>query len=424
MTYRYGETVYVSPTVATVAWPTSYSATAYYAVPTSYGFDSYLPTSYAYDAVPMTSASYLTTGYTVRRGLFGRLRLVERPVVASYATSYLPTTYFAPSYAPTTYVASSYAPTTYVASSYVPTTYVASRYLPTVYTPRVYRPTVYLPTTYEYASTGWETSYPSSTSWDCGEQVAWNTPRMSAPAVSYPAAAPSVPSRSSEVTSRAAEPDSNLESILPSTVPPAPAEEAAPRATNIESPKSSAVERADSPPAVPPARQPANPSTAPATGGQGNSSPTTKSTAAPANTPKPAPPAAPGGDPTEPDLRPAPIDNSGTNRRDSLRPAYVARPARTEQVRNVLMGRVESEAGEPLSEVPISATNRDNITVRRAAMSDAFGNFSIRLGDGEWTVNVRTPSGRVYPVRTVTVSNGRVLDNQEGREVRNLIISY
>jgi hypothetical protein len=66
----------------------------------------------------------------------------------------------------------------------------------------------------------------------------------------------------------------------------------------------------------------------------------------------------------------------------------------------------------------------DNASIRRAGMTNAFGNFAIRLTDGEWTVNVRMPSGRYYAVRSVTVSDGKIVDNQEGREVRNLIISY
>jgi hypothetical protein len=93
-------------------------------------------------------------------------------------------------------------------------------------------------------------------------------------------------------------------------------------------------------------------------------------------------------------------------------------------MRNVLLGRVESDAGEPLGEVAVSVTNRENSAIRKDGMTNAFGNFAIRLTDGEWTVNVRVPSGRVYPVRSITVSNGKILDNQEGREVRNLIISY
>jgi hypothetical protein len=77
-----------------------------------------------------------------------------------------------------------------------------------------------------------------------------------------------------------------------------------------------------------------------------------------------------------------------------------------------------------LGEVSVSVTSRDNSAVRKDGMTNAFGNFAIRLTDGEWTVNVRMPNGRAYPVRSITVSNGKIVDNQEGREVRNLIIYY
>ena len=68
--------------------------------------------------------------------------------------------------------------------------------------------------------------------------------------------------------------------------------------------------------------------------------------------------------------------------------------------------------------------NVDNSSIRRSGMTDAFGNFAIRLADGEWNVSVRMPSGRLYRVRTVTVDDGKIVDNQERREVRNLVISY
>ena len=73
---------------------------------------------------------------------------------------------------------------------------------------------------------------------------------------------------------------------------------------------------------------------------------------------------------------------------------------------------------------PSAVTSRSNSAIHHDGMTNAFGGFAIRLTDGEWTVNVTMPSGRVYPVRNVTVSDGRVMDNQEGREVHNLIISY
>ncbi len=34
------------------------------------------------------------------------------------------------------------------------------------------------------------------------------------------------------------------------------------------------------------------------------------------------------------------------------------------------------------------------------------------------------PSGRMYSVRQVTVQNGRIIDEEEGRDIPNLIISY
>ena len=66
--------------------------------------------------------------------------IVERPVIAAYPTTYVPTTYIS-SYVPTTYI-SPYVPTTYV-SSYVPTTYVSPTYYSTAYRVRRYRPTTY-----------------------------------------------------------------------------------------------------------------------------------------------------------------------------------------------------------------------------------------------------------------------------------------
>jgi hypothetical protein len=120
---------------------------------------------------------------------------------------------------------------------------------------------------------------------------------------------------------------------------------------------------------------------------------------------------------------PAPkAGDEATLKRDSFRPTY-ATPRRPE-LRNVLMGRVETEAGEAREQVELIVSNRANTAIRRDGLTDALGNFAIRMGDGEWTVNVRMPSGRIYPVRTVAVFDGKVTDERERREVRNLIISY
>ena len=72
-----------------------------------------------------------------------------------------------------------------------------------------------------------------------------------------------------------------------------------------------------------------------------------------------------------------------------------------------LLGRVESDAGEPLGEVSDFRGQATTVSIRRTGMTNAFGKFAIRLTDGEWTVNVRMPSGRFYTVRSVTVSNGK-----------------
>ena len=92
--------------------------------------------------------------------------------------------------------------------------------------------------------------------------------------------------------------------------------------------------------------------------------------------------------------------------------------------RNVLVGWVESQAGERLTDVPVSVVSRSNSLIHRDGTTNAFGGFAIRLADGEWTVNVTKPSGRVFPVRHISVDGGKITDLQEGREVYDLIISF
>jgi hypothetical protein len=74
--------------------------------------------------------------------------------------------------------------------------------------------------------------------------------------------------------------------------------------------------------------------------------------------------------------------------------------------------------------VRVSVASRNELGLAHSGMSNAFGGFAIRLEDGDWTVRVTMPSGRVYPVRQISVRNGRVIDDQEAREIPNLIISY
>jgi hypothetical protein len=74
--------------------------------------------------------------------------------------------------------------------------------------------------------------------------------------------------------------------------------------------------------------------------------------------------------------------------------------------------------------VRVAVSSRTGPGPARSGFSDAFGVFAIRLEDGDWTVRVTMPSGRVYPVRQISVQNGRVIDEEEQREIPNLIISY
>jgi len=410
MDIRYSESVFVTPTARTVSLAPSYLVSSSYVAPTAYVVPSYystasvVPTTWstAYVAEPLTvlPTTYVATSY--RRGLFGRRWLVERPVYASYGATYLPSSYIAN-----------------YATSYVPSAYVLPTYYATSYRSRTYTPTVY-----EYPVV-WETGAVASRRTDCDE-VAW------APTLSSPSAGTTSPRTS--VSNNRRQIESREDPTIPSNVD-APASEATSSlgpdaATNA---RNRGATRADTPPAPPRARQeqiplgdPAVPPTPRPAEGAGDNSGTVKSNVDPAAKTKAATPTAPGGDQKEPELAPAPpaADNSEpTFRRDARRPAYASRPLRPDR-RNVLIGKVENSSGDPQDEVPVSVTSRSNSAVHHDGLTNAFGGFAIRLTDGEWTVNVTMPSGRVYPVRTITVNNGKVMDNQEGREVHNLIISY
>ena len=285
MGFAYSQTVYVMPTVATVAWPTTYVSTSSYVAPTTYSFSSYIPAAYIAEPVTVAPTTYLTTGYTVRRGLLGRLRLVERPVIASYGTTYLPSSYLLP----TTYLPSSYVvPTSYVPSSYVvPTTYVRSSYVvPTAYYATSYPRTSYVsttfkPTVFDYPSVG-ETSYVSSSSLDC-EPVPCDPPRVASAYRDYPRLTqPAEPSIQSDRAPSPSGPSKSIPSTpsdagtIPSNVYPPAAPAPSPRVDTQGAPKNSAPEnRADSPPTPPtPSREQSTaPPIQPAPAGAGSGAP-------------------------------------------------------------------------------------------------------------------------------------------------------
>jgi hypothetical protein len=139
-------------------------------------------------------------------------------------------------------------------------------------------------------------------------------------------------------------------------------------------------------------------------------------------TKKSNPPTAPAADDPGPDLEPAPQGGDGVLRRESMRPNYAR--VRSAARRNILFGTVENDNGVPRPEVPVIVVNRSNTFIRHSGASDAFGTFAIRVPDGQWVVRVTMPSGNMQSVRSITVTDGMVVDNQEGREVQNLIISF
>jgi hypothetical protein len=284
------------------------------------------------------------------------------------ATYFLPASFASPYYWPAYYP--------YVTSAY---------YLPTDYTP-YYATSLYVPTYYQYPAV-WSTSYVTVSPSPCECAVSAAPVRIIEPSNgSYGALSPAPVDR---------------ESVGQPTVPggsrrPIPLD----RESRDDGTISSKV---PSPPDVPKADQ-AQPQGQHGSGGKRSS----------------------GASPVEggksPSLESAPKSgNLGTERRESLR--YT--PDRSSPAkRSVLNGRVETDSGDVREGVRVAVVSRTDARLFHAGISDALGTFAIGLEDGDWSVQVTMPSGRVYSVRQIAVANGRVIDDREGREIPSLIISY
>ncbi len=59
---------------------------------------------------------------------------------------------------------------------------------------------------------------------------------------------------------------------------------------------------------------------------------------------------------------------------------------------------------------------------REGTTTNAFGRFAVRLTDGDWAVDVTMPSGNVYEVSQIRVSDGVITDSL-GRQVPFLEIT-
>jgi hypothetical protein len=400
------ETVDWLPTSTVRVLPSSYI------VPTSYIAPTVYSTAYVVDR-PLTPTSYVVPSYyetRFRRSLFGR-RLI--PTGRTY-------------YTPTTLVTSSqYFPTTvyYPTSYFVPTTY--RTVLPTVLDRSVVA-----------------TEYVRESSACCPDA----TPVAMAPTR---AIAPERSSSSAEVRSRRPEVQSEpqyedddpaLSSDVPEPTPAPPAPAARPRTpqTNpsirqpAEAPKAAETKAAETPKAVEtpgPAQEPGGspPDVPPAERRDTPPRPDDAAKAADPTTPSLAPdkPKAPAGDDDYLNgLAPAPtIPDDAEIRSESRKPVFDPSRAFRTSTRNVLFGRVrERETREPEENVRVVLSSRTRAFDDKEAWTDAFGRFAVRVPDGDWTVKVTMPSGRVYAVSEITVSNGEVSD-ERGRDIPSLTIT-
>ncbi|MGO9600419.1 MAG: carboxypeptidase-like regulatory domain-containing protein [Isosphaeraceae bacterium] len=426
----YLETADWYPTASVFVLPTSYAAASAYVVPTS----TVIPTAYA-TAYVTESAFYTPTvswGSTYYETRFRRRGLLGRRLVETTRSYYIPTT----AYYPTTYYYS-YTPTSFWAPALVDT--------------------AVLPAEYAVASTA-ATSCCSEVATSAAPVVRTYASEQ-APATAAPAPRSGTRRRQQPLQSEPADEDS-----IDSNVP------VGPRQTGPKLAQPKAADGQGQPEATPPAPTPPprgqqttvpRPDT-PATptmskpGGFLGSAPATRN---PAGGTSPAkditgagadvqskindgriPPVAPSevGTGTANELPlPAPLGpddvltappenqnpSGGPTRRENLRPRFTSPRNLPPELRNILFGTVKARgSSEPEEGVQVTISSRTNAFVDRAKLTDEDGRFAIQVPDGDWTVKVTMPSGRVYPVSQITVSNGMITDDI-GRDIPSLIIT-
>ena len=367
------ETAYV-PTSTIVSGPmatTSLLPTAY-VVPTAYT-PSYLFTSY------LAPTSYVTTTrYRRPRRFVERTSYFASPSYALATSAYLsPTSYVLP----TSYLAtSSYVPTTYISSSsLLPTSYVSSSSL--------------LPTAYVLDSGLIATSASVSAPICCESSpapapVQATTIRRAAPPADTGSATgtnaiTSKPTGTSTERNPSASMGDPTPEVRDSSVKPTPV--APSQAPQQQPPPKPVPADSFTPPYVPPAED-----------------------KDPNQMPLPKPGAL--GDP---------------NPRANETMYRTRKPATYPEVRNILKGRVVAyDSRRPEEGVTVVVSSLNNTFSDRTAMSDADGEFKLSLPEGDWTVKVQMPSGRIAAVgrEYVTATSGRVTDSS-GRNVKELVIT-
>jgi hypothetical protein len=421
--WRTQETVYIEPTASIWALPTSYVVPGAAVLPTTAVLPTVYATAYRTESYVASPTTILRPTVYVPTTTILRERVVRRPLFGRRWSYVYPTT--------------TYVPTSYVSTSYVPTVFLND--LPVIYDSPLVESSVVYPTIETVAAPC-----------DEGVSIARATPRVtdrpvtsSAPKTGAgargsirsqptepPVSSAVEPSFEDEETAPAAtrkpspapatsRPNANRPSSSP---PPAPA---APKSATPKEQTDETTLTPSEPASQPEAIQPRNSAVVPA--------PVTPAPtpAAPETEPTPAPtptfPVAPetGGLDVEPAAPTAPdgdevIPEADEFRRESRKPVL---GTQTVSPRNLLKGRVRSsKGGDAVEGVEIIVSSQTNAFKDRVVFSNEVGRFSVALPDGDWTVKVAMPSGRVYPVSQITVSNGHINDDL-GRNVPSLIIT-
>ena len=360
------ETAYL-PTSTILSTPvtTSYLTTSTI-VPTSYSYTPYLPTApYA--------PSYVTTSRFRSRRLFERTSYYGVPTYSSVLSEPLVST----SYVVPRSILST--------SSYVPTTFITSSSL--------------LPTSYVLDSGLIATSATFGDSACCESSPAVPTVRRAVPP-----------------TSAATQGASSAQAVISKpTGTAASAPERAPSATINEG---MADDRGDS--TVKPPVKPA-----PTQIQSGPQPAVTSTPAAPTPADTGTPPTPPIIDPSGVGPLPAPGDLGPTSPRPNETGFRSVKKPSSYELRNVLKGRVvSSNSGQPEEGVTVILSNRNSTFIDRTAKTDADGDFKLSLPEGDWTVKVEMPSGRIAAVGRdfVTATSGRVVD-PSGHDVRQMTIN-
>ncbi len=389
------ETVYVMPSSFSVPVATSYVlstsrvVSTSTVVPTAYAVPTYYTTGYWMNPVAVAQPLYAETAYVRRGGLFGRRWVVERPVVATmYTTSAVPTTYLAPT---TVYRSTSYA---VVDPFLVPSSYITET-------------ECVCPTTVASAAPKAEQPARSESNSSTGSRAIQSQPEdrraMSSdveppPSQLNPAGRGRVGESSDRVTGSQGENEPAMPSGVKDNSPPPP-----PAAVNP--PQSSQV-----------------PATKPEASKKAQASPVETGGIVPrSNVEATAPPVAPDQPAIDHNALP-PIAPAGSGRHESFKPStYTLRPVPAE-MRNVLIGTVRSRTDGELQEGVRISLRRAGTSSGKETMTNALGNFAVRLTEGAWDVDVTMPSGRVYVVSRLRVSDGTIVD-ELGRRVPSLEIT-